>query len=309
MGDPLVRRYHHDVCVDELRMSALVLSGASVVCLSCAVLNPAYEDDTLAGSESTSDVSSDSLSGDGDGDPGDGDGDPGDGDPGDGDPGDGDGDPGDGDGDGPACEPPEVMCGELCVDLLDSDEHCGGCFDPCETGCLAGQCYAAPYKLLFVTSEQFNGALDGLAGADARCMNAAADAGLEGEYLAWLSDGTLGPAQRMEKFPGDYRLPNGVLVANSWQDLTNSTLIHPINADEHGEPGPDVSVCIGDEVWTNTVANGDPNTQNDCDEWTDGTPQRSSSAGRSSAVDATWTHSECSAVACSTELPLYCIQQ
>jgi len=92
--------------------------------------------------------------GPGDGDSGEtigGDGDPtGDGDPsgdGDGDPtGDGDGDPTTGDGDGDDCEPGLMLCGDECVDLNTSDDHCGECDFACDIalgligGCDNGTC-------------------------------------------------------------------------------------------------------------------------------------------------------------------------
>jgi uncharacterized repeat protein (TIGR02543 family) len=42
-------------------------------------------------------------------------------------------------------------------------------------------------NLMFVTNDIFNGQLDGLAGADKKCQTAAAQAGLPGNYVAYLS--------------------------------------------------------------------------------------------------------------------------
>jgi hypothetical protein len=48
-------------------------------------------------------------------------------------------------------------------------------------------------KLVFVTRDAFSSALGGLAGADRRCADDAADAGLSGTYRAYLGSGTAVP--------------------------------------------------------------------------------------------------------------------
>ncbi|HVH97952.1 MAG TPA: hypothetical protein VM869_04555 [Enhygromyxa sp.] len=268
---------------------------AALLVVGCTMPNPEFDArrETVAGE-----------SGDGDGDPGDGD--PGDGDPGDGDPGDGDGDPGDGDGD-PGCAPPLRECFGECVDTDIDLGNCGSCGVQCVGDCVAGSCIAVAERIVFLSSGLQSGMMGGLEGADDICNELAAGAGLDGEYMAWLSSDDIGPADRMVHYPVPYRLPSGALVANSWTDLTDGTLAHPIDSDESGQAVEAAVVCEGNEVWTNTKANGTPSSNMDCGGWTSGAG--TSTVGRSSAVDGSWTVFNCPAVSCETPLPIYCIQQ
>jgi hypothetical protein len=47
--------------------------------------------------------------------------------------------------------------------------------------------FALAPNLMFVTKDIFNGQLDGIAGADKKCQTAAGQAGLPGNYVAYLS--------------------------------------------------------------------------------------------------------------------------
>lgn len=165
-----------------------------------------------------------------------------------------------------------------------------------------------PERIVFVSSELRNGMMGGLEGADAWCTELANNAGLEGEFMAWLSTQVLGPGERMSHFQLPYRLRTGQLVADSWSDLSDGSIAHPIDRDEHGNPGPIVGVCSGNEVWTNTNPDGMPNSTMDCDDWS--SEQGTSTVGTFSAVDASWSlDTTCNLVSCLTPLPLYCVQQ
>ena len=80
-------------------------------------------------------------------------------------------------------------------------------------------------RFVFATSKLYKGdQLGGLAGADAHCQDLAAQAGLPGVYMAWLSDGDAGPAHRFRKSAQPYILPPGEkgvasVVAQGWLDL------------------------------------------------------------------------------------------
>jgi hypothetical protein len=251
----------------------------------CTMGNPAFDERETRiadGSETRDGESGEDNSGDGDpgdGDPGDGD--PGDGDPGDGDPGDGDpgdGDPGDGDGE-PACDPPLSLCGDMCVDLDSDPLNCGQCRKPCMGTCVGGGCVNAEHRIVFVTSNVTSGALGGLEGADSFCTETATQAGLDGNYMAWLSTSQIGPASRMTHFMGPYVLPSGELIANDWADLTDGMLAHPIDRDESGNPPPAAGICLGQEVWSNSNPNGTPQTELDCQGWMSQAVSSTSNAG------------------------------
>lgn len=65
-------------------------------------------------------------------------------------------------------------------------------------------------KTVFVTSQTYTGNLGGLAGADAQCNLLAKAAGLEGSYLAWLSDATESPSTRFNAYEYNTYVLTGV---------------------------------------------------------------------------------------------------
>jgi hypothetical protein len=108
---------------------------------------------------------------------------------------------------------------------------------------------------------------------------------------------------------GPYRLPNDQLIANNWADLTDGTLAHPIDADESGDLPQLAGICGGQEVWTNTRADGTPRTTTDCGGWTSAAVSAESNAGEWTAADSSWTESGCISVTCSTPASIYCFEQ
>jgi hypothetical protein len=175
---------------------------------------------------------------------------------------------------------------------------------PCPDGCCQTCGTGAPC-LVFATSTQHNGNLGGLTGADAICAARAADAGLPGFYMAWLSDSTTSAADRLIHNPGPYRMPDGTTIATSWADLTDGAILSPIDADENG-----TAILEDREAWTNTNADGtlsysDP--EEGCQDWTDGTDGPSGSVGETDEADGEWTFSHSDH--CQHERRLLCVQQ
>jgi hypothetical protein len=162
-------------------------------------------------------------------------------------------------------------------------------------------------KRVFVTSGKQTGMMGGLMGAHALCTRLANDAGLTGQYRAWLSTATAGPASFMTHNPGPYILPGGEMVATSWADLTDGTLLRPIDRDQNGMPANPQFVCEGGEVWTNTTIGGTPASANDCTGWFGlvGTSQ----AGNLRFANTRWTNSGCTAVTCASDMQIYCFEQ
>jgi len=91
-----------------------------------------------------------------------------------------------------------------------------------------------PPKTVFVSSQTYVGNLGGLAGADQLCQQLAITAGLYGTYKAWLSDGRSNPNTTFRHSGSGYRLRNGVVIANSWNQLVTSGVLSPIIIDENG---------------------------------------------------------------------------
>ena len=195
-----------------------------------------------------------------------------------------------------------AAAGEVCDDGNVEDA------DNCSADCLFVQ------RRVFVSSSDFQGDMNfavdndaklvGIALAAARCQQLADEAGLTGEYKAWLSDDRTSPAQRFDtRFTGRYRLLSAAnnVIATGWADLTDGTLTNPIAADETGVPPKTPN------VWTNTLPDGTHASNTDhCEHWTL-LGDTTSVIGKSSAKDATWTTLG-GGQFCSNALRIYCFE-
>jgi fibronectin type 3 domain-containing protein len=159
-------------------------------------------------------------------------------------------------------------------------------------------------RLVFVTSSAYNGVLGGLKGADVKCQAAADSAGLGGVWRAWLSGGGISASSRLAPSNTPYRLVNGTFVANNWTDLTDGSLLAPINISEKG-------TTVNNYVWTHTLANGTAGGRGgDCGSWNDYYGGYGS-VGHSSYKDQNWTYywSNWYCSSWSGGANLYCIEQ
>jgi cysteine-rich repeat protein len=159
-------------------------------------------------------------------------------------------------------------------------------------------------RLVFVTSQEYDGNLGGFSGGDMRCQARAMAAGLPGTYMAWLGDGdtNTGPAQRFTlKFNGLYVLPNGTKVADNWNALIDGSIDAAINITETG------AMANGSEtnVWTNVDPDGTHNDQFDCGTWTNNSQM--GNRGSMTATNNQWTDN--GQASCSNTYRLYCFQQ
>jgi hypothetical protein len=142
----------------------------------------------------------------------------------------------------------------------------------------------ASQKIVFVTSETFNGNLGGVDGAHAKCQAAAEVAGLPGIYKAWIAgtDPNRAPAGSagFTRSTVSYVLPTGTCngcgaqVADDFDDLTSCDvdngnavcLDHPINVDENA-----LDVPSGSLAWTNVNRFGESSSSDSdfsCHDWT-----------------------------------------
>jgi len=134
-------------------------------------------------------------------------------------------------------------------DSASQDHDAGACAAcPPQTACVANACALA--RRVFVSSTLSTADLGGPTGADTKCQNLADAMRLGGNWRAWLSDQLTSPALRFVKANVPYRLLDGTLVANDWDDLTDGVLAHGIDHDEKGILANDA------EVWTGTTATG-----------------------------------------------------
>jgi hypothetical protein len=101
-----------------------------------------------------------------------------------------------------------------------------------------------------------------------------------------------------------YGLTDGTLIANNWDDLTDSAIDHPIDQTESA-----AALSTPAAVWTNTNANGDPtglvnDPNGHCGSWqSSGT----GNTGFTSETNTDWTRR--ANHDCSDTLRLYCFQQ
>ncbi|HRS54249.1 MAG TPA: fibronectin type III domain-containing protein, partial [Bacteroidales bacterium] len=168
-------------------------------------------------------------------------------------------------------------------------------------------------KKVFVTSTSYYASLGGINGADNICQSRANAAGLNGTYMAWISNASSCPNNRFNKSTGPYILVNGTIIANNWADLTSGTLQNPINVDEFGN-----LIVSGNTTWTNTDIYGNFDTgfwggctSNICNNWTDGSSCNSSGGaamgGNINTTNSEWTHYSCGC--CLNSWRLYCFEQ
>ena len=167
----------------------------------------------------------------------------------------------------------------------------------------------------------------GILGADMKCQALANDAGLNGNYKAWISGSTTSsdplssPSSRFANFKEDdipipFRLVDGTIIADSWDDLLDGSLQHPIDMDENGLT---INTFSGDTpiVWTNTRTNGNTyayNSLTNCRQWSrnsDGLEtQIRGYVGNSVQSNSRWTkESNTQPKKCDTKRRLYCFQQ
>ena len=168
-------------------------------------------------------------------------------------------------------------------------------------------------KTVFATSTTQDGDLGGFSGANGICQARASAAGLSGTYKAWLSgrpDGFGGQNAKdfLSHASGPYRLVDGTQVADDWADLTDGSLDHAIDKDEHGN-------TVAGNVWTNTETDGRAHDhRRDCgpgsalgDVWGSDSQFESGRYGTVGATDSRWTME--TNTACNLEFRLYCFEQ
>jgi hypothetical protein len=202
-----------------------------------------------------------------------------------------------------------------------------------ESGLPAAINAADARKLVFVTSQAFNGNLGGLAGADAKCQTLARAAGLPGTYKAWLGNATVSAASRLTHATVPYTLVNGTVIANDFADLGTGKpnkpdvhhffLRHALDLTELGTPpvGGTATGCFNFPdnriaVWTNAGTDGrivNNNPVNSCgSNWNSAGPSTASGpfgvVGVVGEVSANWAE-WCGGGQCEKTAPLYCFQQ
>lgn len=168
------------------------------------------------------------------------------------------------------------------------------------------------YKFAFATQVP-DGNLGGVSGADTTCQNAAAVAGLAGTYKAWISstDSATQPSTRFTTASVSYIRTDCVIIANDWTDLTDGTILAPINKDAGGG-----SIADDSHVFTNTNPDGTAtitdSQPNVCWNWTSGAFNRDATYGIISSSElggGRWTTTGLQDDCDTTTNYIYCFQQ
>jgi hypothetical protein len=168
---------------------------------------------------------------------------------------------------------------------------------------------AADHLTVFVTSKTYDSNLGGLTGADAKCQKEADDPASivpSGTYRAWLSDGTNSPNSRFTRSSSPYVLANGKKIAENYSDLTDGSLLNPINLGPNGKP-------VGYQpYWTGTYPDGSSaridETSGTCGAWAVDPPAKTwGMNGHTSKKSGLWTTEK--GYPCRKTLKLACFQQ
>ncbi len=174
----------------------------------------------------------------------------------------------------------------------------------------AASCFAGGWspteKIVFATSQTWNGNLGGIFGAHAKCQAAAKAANLVGTYYAWIGQDTNGGFEVRDIFSKPslpYKLVDGTLIANSWADLTDGSLQNPINKDENGN-------AVTGNVWTNTTPSGaEGGPFGSCNGWTSSSSGADGWRGSTSSATSGWTGTTDTGNICNQSYRLYCFEQ
>ncbi len=154
---------------------------------------------------------------------------------------------------------------------------------------------------------------NGVEGADALCQLAADVADLQGTYMAWLSSSPqTAVALRFSQEGGPFVRPDGVAIAQDWNDLTDGSLEAPILLDAAGfEYAPEAQPET--RVVTHTNSDGSyAGVLSPCNGYMSDTPIEPFAADAASTTES-WTAST-DGWACDNALggggpSLYCFQQ
>jgi|GEM_PF-3293460 len=219
---------------------------------------------------------------------------------------------------GPRGSLPATDCNDGNAAISPGDaEICNGVDDDCDTlidgpaatamcgptsHCRASTCRTG--KRAFVTSTTYNGNLGGLAGADALCQARADAVSLGGTWKAYMVSGAMG-LSRLAPATVPYVRTDGVRIANNWADLSDESLMAPLNVNESGLP------VSGGNVWTG-LTNVGGGTNQHCNNWTYGGGgclggSACGGGGEHGAIDNHWDGYY--VFGCNSGYRLYCIEQ
>ena len=151
---------------------------------------------------------------------------------------------------------------------------------------------------VFTTALTLLPTFGSVAAGDAVCATAAADAGLPGGYIAWLSSPDAGPLTRFPPgLEGQWVTDAGIAFRNFAQLRTVPSI--PLDRDERGRP-------VSGSAWTGTL-NGGASSGATCTGWSSmPTPNATGTYGQVINT-AGWTNANAPSL-CASPRHLYCFQ-
>ena len=205
------------------------------------------------------------------------------------------------------CVPPLIDCDNDgdCEDLDTDLDHCGACDSPCSEVCDNGECLSS--RIVFITSVKAAG-FPGAESIDGYCDGRAFIAGLPGEYVAWVSDAQSSAAERMTHSAVPWVMPDDVVVADNWDDLTDGTLQAPININEFGAEVTGECDELG--TWSGTNPDGTHKPGQDCDGWSSINESDSATViGSAGVMGSGWSDGGCPERQCNDNARVFCFQK
>ncbi|MCB9665036.1 MAG: putative metal-binding motif-containing protein [Alphaproteobacteria bacterium] len=195
---------------------------------------------------------------------------------------------------------------EVCGDGIDQD--CSGGDVPCPPPTQIKRVFYLPAARLAARAGTAEGGFGGLLAADAACRAEAQAAGLPGAgvangYRAFLCGDNLSAANRLTHATAPYVTTAGTVVANDWNDLTDFSLLAPINRDAFG-------AVVGGPAWTGCSPQGFALSGggHTCSDWTSSSFFSDATVGSAFSVGGGWVQQP-SEQDCDEPAGLYCLQQ
>jgi len=175
-----------------------------------------------------------------------------------------------------------------CDLVADDDRNVGATFSDLSGG----------HNFVFITAEMYAASdFGGLDGADKKCMDSAAAAGLPGTYVAWLSTISVAAKDRIKAARGWVRT-DGYPVVDTVADLIDGRMFMPIRLSARG-------VKVDALPSTGTKTTGDVVELHNCNDFTD--PMGTISVGDPQGTTFGWTSIPLFDTSkCSDARPIYC---
>jgi cysteine-rich repeat protein len=203
-------------------------------------------------------------------------------------------------GDGYVCDHTDcdVIRGGPGLEQCDDGNNIDG--DGCDSSCSAEW-------LVFVSSNEYDGYLNGVDGANILCNDLATDAGLYVNFVAFLSTDVQNAESIIQD--GIYLRMDREIIANDKSDLLDGELLIPINMDEKGD-----TVTTGSgEVFTGTNKFGmravGSSSEVNCNNWADqAVGGLNAVKGDLSLTTGDWTNYDGADPRCNQVSRIYCFQ-